>query len=105
MCRASVLRLYVGGIGRDATELDLYAAFAAVGVPLALVELVVNRATGFLRGFAFVAVDERARIGAGANLDGVLARMRMAEVGGRQVVVQPIAGDLGSRPGPWCDSG
>jgi RNA recognition motif-containing protein len=94
----SILRLYVGGIGDGATEPDLFAAFARVGVPLVHVELVVNRATGCLRGFAFVAVahdaaGERAR----GYVDDLLSRMRSAEVAGRPVTVQPIACDLGPR--------
>jgi len=95
----SVLRVYVGGIGDSATEPELYAAFACVGVPLSHVELVVNRATGCLRGFAFVAVANGPAAGrASADVDDILSRMRLALVDGRPLTVQPIACELAPRP-------
>lgn len=89
--------MYVGGIGVGATEPDLYAAFARVGVQLADVELVVNRATGCLRGFAFVAIaDDPTGAGASADMDSLLARMRLALVDDRAPTVHPIARVLSS---------
>src|ERR1700681_3521164 len=99
--------MYVGGIGVGATEPDLHAAFARVGVHLAQVELVINRATGHLRGFAFVAIaddditddaDSPVPGQASASRDGVLARMRLAHVDDRTLTVQPIAHELTLRP-------
>jgi DNA-binding response OmpR family regulator len=97
---ATVLRVFVGGIGHDATEPDLHAAFARVGVQLAQVELVVNRATGRLRGFAFVAVaDDPASGLAKANENDVLARMRQALVDDHPLTVQPVAREFVPLPG------
>ena len=95
---AAVLRVYVGGIGVGVTEQDLYAAFAGVDVPLSHVELVVNRATGCLRGFAFVTIaDEPKSAFASANIESLLAQMRLAHVGDRPFVVQAVARDLTPR--------
>jgi hypothetical protein len=92
--------MFVGGIGMAATEPDLYAAFARVGVQLTHVELVVNRATGCLRGFAFVAIADDSDPTAGrpsANVDNILARMRLALVDDRPLTVQHIAHELTPR--------
>ncbi len=94
----SVLRMYVGGIGDGATEPEVYAAFASVGVRLSHVELVVNRATGCPRGFAFVAVAEGPKAGRAKATDDILSRMRLALLGGRSVTVQPIGRELALRP-------
>jgi hypothetical protein len=91
---AAPFRVYVGGLGVGVTEPDLYAAFARVGVELTHVELVVNRATGCRRGFAFVAL---AGLPAGENADALLARMRLAVVDGRLVTVQRIPRELAFR--------
>jgi len=92
---AAPFRVYVGGLPADLTEPDLHAAFARVGVQLAHVELVVNRATGCRRGFVFVAL---AGLPAGADADAVLARMRLAVVNDRPVTVKRIPSELTSRP-------
>jgi hypothetical protein len=91
--RPAVLRVYVGGIGVGSTEADLLAAFARVGVAVARVELVVNRATGCLRGFAFVAVVLPDGL-ASAGIDELLGRMRLVVVDDRPVTVQAIAREL-----------
>jgi hypothetical protein len=85
------LRMYIGGLDVGTTEPDLHAAFARIGVHLAHVELVVNRATGCPRGFAFVVL---AGLPAGANADAVLARMRLAAVNERPVTVQLVPEEL-----------
>jgi RNA recognition motif-containing protein len=90
---ATTLRAFVGGLDVGATEPDLYAAFARVGVQLAHIELVVNPATGCRRGFAFVVL---AGLPIGANADAVLTRMRLALVDGRPVTVQRIPSELTS---------
>ena len=92
---ATPFRVYVGGLGVGLTEPELHAAFARVDVQLAHVELVVNRATGCRRGFAFVAL---AGLPAGADADAVLDRMRLAVVDDRPVTVQRIPSELTSRP-------
>jgi RNA recognition motif-containing protein len=91
----TALRAYVGGVGVEATELELYAAFVLVGVQLAHVELVVNRATGCRRGFAFVAIAEPAAGLPCMNVDAVLARMRLALIDDRPITVQRILRRLG----------
>jgi hypothetical protein len=83
--------MYVGGVEVGATEPELYAAFARVGVQLARIELVVNRATGRRRGFAFVVL---AGLPIGADADAVLARMRLALVDHRPVTVQRVPSEL-----------
>jgi hypothetical protein len=92
---ATPFRVYVGGLGAGLTEPDLHAAFARVHVELAHVELVVNRATGCRRGFAFVAL---AGLPTGADADAVLARMSLAVMDDRPVTVQRIPSELTSRP-------
>src|SRR5258708_19294840 len=90
----TVLRVYVGGLDVFGAEPDLCAAFARVGVQLASVELVVNRATGCRRGFAFVIV---AGLPAGTDTDAVLARMGMALVGDRPVTVKRLPNEPTTR--------
>ncbi len=48
-------KLYVGNLPFDATENDLQDMFAAFG-PVTEVNLIVDRATGRSRGFAFVSM-------------------------------------------------
>jgi len=68
-------KLYVGNLSFNTTENDLQDAFAAHG-PVSEVNLMVDRATGRSRGFAFVTMGTpegaQAAIGAmhGARLDG-----------------------------------
>jgi RNA recognition motif-containing protein len=85
--RASELRFFVGGVGMDATESQLRTAFAEIGVVLTQVELVLNRATGFKRGFAFVCVDSPCP-GSATSAADVLERMQGATVNGRSSTVR-----------------
>lgn len=68
-------KLYVGNLSFNTTENDLQDAFAAHG-PVSEVNLMVDRATGRSRGFAFVTMGTpegaQAAIGSmhGARLDG-----------------------------------
>ncbi|MBL9173941.1 MAG: RNA-binding protein [Verrucomicrobiales bacterium] len=68
-------KLYVGNLSFNTTENDLQDAFAAHG-PVSEVNLMVDRATGRSRGFAFVTMGTpeaaQAAIGAmhGTRLDG-----------------------------------
>ena len=68
-------KLYVGNLSFNTTEMQLQDAFAAHG-PVSEVNLMVDRATGRSRGFAFVTMGTpeaaQAAIGAmhGARLDG-----------------------------------
>jgi RNA recognition motif-containing protein len=85
--RPSELRFFVGGVGMDATESQLRTAFAEIGVVLTQVEMVLNRATGFKRGFAFVCVDPP-RPGSTTSTADVLERMQGATVNGRSSTVR-----------------
>ena len=68
-------KLYVGNLSFNTTEMQLQDAFAAHG-PVSEVNLMVDRATGRSRGFAFVTMGTaeaaQAAIGSmhGARLDG-----------------------------------
>jgi len=92
--RPPELRFFVGGVGGEATEPQLRAAFAEVGVAFTHVELIVNRATGVKRGFAFVYVYSPP-IGPATKPDDVLERMRGVTVNGHpstvSLVPAPIA--------------
>ncbi len=48
-------KLYVGNLGFDTTENDLHDMFGAFG-PVTEVNLIMDRATGRSRGFAFVSM-------------------------------------------------
>jgi hypothetical protein len=86
---AAVLRFFVGGVGIDATESQVQSAFSEIGVTLTNVELVVNRATGCKRGFAFVSVNAPAK-GSAITPRDVLDRMQAATVNGRAPLVSEI---------------
>jgi hypothetical protein len=85
---SSGLRAFVGHLGSETTEAEVYAAFALVGVPLADVELVFNHATHASRGFAFVNIAERPGEPVIANL--IFEQMRRAMVHERAVQVHPL---------------
>jgi hypothetical protein len=87
--RPGVLRFFIGGVGIDTTEPELRVAFSEIGVALMDVELVVNRATGCKRGFAFVLVNSPPKGSAITQRD-VLERMQAATVNGRQSTVRLI---------------
>ncbi len=85
------LRFYVGGIGPDATEDALRAAFARVGVALKSAHVVLNRATGCSRGFAFVAIDSLP-LKPGETPQMLLERMGTACFGERASHVRFVSG-------------
>jgi RNA recognition motif-containing protein len=101
-------KLYVGNLGFSTTEQQLQAAFAAHGTLLSA-SIVVDRATGQSRGFAFVeyeSADEANRaISAldGTDLDGRslkvnIARPRRESTGGQDRGGRAAAGS-GNRHG------
>lgn len=51
--------VFVGRVPRGTTEPQLRAAFALVGADVGAIELVLDRATGLPRGFAFVSLQGR----------------------------------------------
>jgi hypothetical protein len=77
--RSHDLRLFVGGVGVDATESQIRTAFSEMGIELKHVAIIVNPATGFNRGFAFVYV---AASHPSITPNDVLDRMRGATVNG-----------------------
>ncbi|MGH7437525.1 MAG: RNA recognition motif domain-containing protein [Polyangiaceae bacterium] len=85
------VRFFLGGVGSDATEAQIYTAFADVGVTLRHVHLVVNGATGCSRGFAFVSVDSPP-FGPGAMPQDLLDRMGGVTVNDRASMVCFVAG-------------
>jgi|SRR5580658_7037101 RNA recognition motif-containing protein len=91
------LRFFVGGLGVEATEPQLHTAFAAVGVALKHVALIVNPATGFKRGFAFVYVSSSPSGSAGSPND-FLERMRGVTLNGRKSTVSLVPCAPAARP-------
>lgn len=85
------LRFYVGGIGPDATEEALRLAFDKVGIALKSAHVVLNRATGCSRGFAFVAIDSPP-FGPGKTPEDLLEQMRGAFAGERAGLVRFVSG-------------
>jgi RNA recognition motif. (a.k.a. RRM, RBD, or RNP domain) len=83
-----VLRVFVGRLGPEATEGEVYEAFALVGVSLTRIELVMNHATHASRGFAFVAVAQSS--GDRAPTTALLEKMRRAVVRDRRVEVHAL---------------
>ncbi len=80
-------RVFVGGVPRGTTELDLRQALALVGVEVGVIEFVIDRVTGLQRGFAFIVL--RARLD--TSLDPlVFERLRRATLDGRALDVQGI---------------
>jgi hypothetical protein len=90
------LRVFVGGFGGLATEVDLREAFGDVGVQLGRIEVVMCAATGCSRGFAFVVAshtDAKSRV----DEDDILDRMRAALVRGRPLTIHPVPNAVPSR--------
>lgn len=83
------LRLFVGGLSVETTEPQLHAAFAAVGVAVKHVALIVNPATGFKRGFAFVYVTLSPSQSAGSPND-FLERIRGVTLNGGKSTVSLV---------------
>ncbi len=74
-----------------ATEAQVEAAFADIGVTVRHVHVVLNRATGCSRGFAFVSVDSPP-FGPGDTPDDLLERIRKVDLGGPTSTVRFVAG-------------
>ena len=73
-------KLYVGNLSFNTTEMQLQDAFAAHG-PVSEVNLMVDRATGRSRGFAFVTM------GTAEAAQAAIASMHGARLDGRELTV------------------
>ncbi len=73
-------KLYVGNLSYDATEIDLQDMFAVHG-PVTEVNLMLDRATGRLRGFAFVTMATK------EGADAATQALNGTEVGVRALTV------------------
>ena len=73
-------KLYVGNLSFNTTEMQLQDAFAAHG-PVSEVNLMVDRATGRSRGFAFVTM------GTPEAAQAAIASMHGARLDGRELTV------------------
>lgn len=73
-------KLYVGNLSFNTTEMQLQDAFAAHG-PVSEVNLMVDRATGRSRGFAFVTM------GSPEAAQAAIAAMHGARLDGRELTV------------------
>lgn len=74
------MRLYVGNLSKDVTEQDLSELFAGAGTVTG-VSMVVDRATGKTRGFAFV------EMGSEGDAERALQRFNGYTLRGRPLVV------------------
>jgi RNA recognition motif. (a.k.a. RRM, RBD, or RNP domain) len=91
------VRVFVGGLGAVATELELRDAFVDVGVRLSRIEVVMSTATGCSRGFAFALASRMAPDEHLGDEDDILGRMRVAFVRGRPLTVHPVPTGLRAR--------
>ena len=80
-------RIFVGGYPKHTTELELRDALVVAGFAVRQVELVLDRVTGFPRGFAFVLLESRVDADDAALS---LGRLRAATVDGQPLDVQAI---------------
>lgn len=101
-CPTQRVRFFVGSFGSDATEAEIQTAFADVGVTLTHVHIVLNRATGCSRGFAFVSVDSPP-FGPGAMPQDLLEQMARVTVNARRSTVYFVAGPY-APPLKWSDA-
>ncbi len=90
-CPTQRVRFFIGGLGLNATEGEIHTAFANVGVTLRHVHIVLNRATGCSRGFAFVSVDSPP-FGPGAMPHDLLEQMGRATVNDHASTVSFVGG-------------
>jgi hypothetical protein len=95
-------RFYVGGIPGGATEIGVRDAFAAVGVEVGFIDIVLNTSTGLSRGFAFVHFPGGVERSDGAAF---LAQLRSAQVDGHTITIACIPEVTGRpcgtpKPGP-----
>src|SRR5712691_7500195 len=74
------VRLFVGNLPYDVTEVELRAHFAAIG-PLSSLSLATDRDTGKPRGFAFVEFSAR------ADAEDAMRRLNDQAFKGRALVV------------------
>jgi cold-inducible RNA-binding protein len=78
-------RLYIGNVARNVTANGLRDFIVACGLPIMRVSLVMDRATGHSRGFAFIefagATGAARAMGSleGASIEGRPLRLRRAE--------------------------
>ncbi len=85
------LHFFIGSIGSNTTEEDLCAAFARVDIALKSAHIVLDRATGCSRGFAFVSIDAPP-FGPSETPDELLERMSGARVNDRASIVRFVSG-------------
>lgn len=96
--RPLTVRAFIGSLDRDASEAELRAGLADIGVEVSHVDMALDRAAGARRGFAYVVVAgsptrSRGASGAPAFLD----LMRTATVRGRPITVHAIPESLRGR--------
>jgi hypothetical protein len=79
-------RIFVGGLRRGTTDVQLRTAFAFVGVDVGNIEFVLDRVTGIQRGFAFVALQTPLDLA-----DTAFGQLRSATLEGQLLHIQAIA--------------
>jgi hypothetical protein len=80
-------RIFVGHLPAETTPEQIRAAFTLAGVHVGAIEIVLSRATGGQRGFAFVDLDGRLDERVDAP---VFARLRCAELGGHPLQIRGV---------------
>lgn len=78
-------RIFVGGLLRGTTDLQLRAAFAFVGMDVGNIEFVIDRVSGIQRGFAFV--DLQAPLD---RADAAFGQLRSAKLDGHPLNIQVV---------------
>ena len=96
------MNIFVGNLSFQTTQADLEAAFGQYGT-VERVNMVTDRDTGQMRGFAFVEMTDR------AAAEAAIARLNGAELNGRTMNVNEArpkpSGGSGFRPGGRGGSG
>jgi RNA recognition motif-containing protein len=105
------MKIFVGGLSRDATEEDVRNAFSAYG-NVASVAVLKDKFTGEPRGFGFVEMDSKAEAEAAINgLNGTQLKGRTLTVNeARPKAERPRGGGFGGGGGgggrgPWGGGG
>ena len=103
------MKIFVGGLSRDATEEDVRNAFSAYG-NVASVAVLKDKFTGEPRGFGFVEMDSKAEAEAAINgLNGTQFKGRTLTVNeARPKADRPRGGGFGGGGGgrgPWGGGG
>ena len=97
-----MMNIFVGNLSFQTTQADLEAAFGQYGT-VERVNMVTDRDTGQMRGFAFVEMTDR------AAAEAAIARLNGAELNGRTMNVNEArpkpSGGSGFRPGGRGGSG